>query len=154
MGWGASLVQPCRYLSERLVEAWEAIAPARLGVLQITPEGQRATGAPDETILPGDNAERLILAKRLIADRCLYGVDKNPLAVEMAKLSLWLITMDKGRPFSFLDHALKCGDSLVGVSLDQLRYWNLDTSGTPELFADPIRTDIDKMVALRREIEQ
>ncbi|HYF37473.1 MAG TPA: hypothetical protein VD994_19385 [Prosthecobacter sp.] len=47
-----------------------------------------------------------------MTDRCLYGVDINPLAVAMAKLSLWLITLQRDRPFTFLDHALKCGDSL------------------------------------------
>src|SRR5690606_3884139 len=88
----------------------------------------------------------------LIADRCLYGVDKNPLAVEMAKLSLWLITLDKHRPFTFLDHALKAGDSLVGVSLEQLEHWNLDTSGAPDLFAEGIRHDVQRVVELRREI--
>ena len=73
-----------------------------------------------------DPAERLIYARRLIADRCLYGVDKNPLAVEMAKLSLWLITMSKGQPFSFLDHALRAGDSLLGISdVEQLLNWSL-----------------------------
>ncbi len=155
MGSGAFLVQVCRYLAERLVEAWEALAPAKPGSPQITPEGQRSTGAGDEMLIPSDNEARLTLARRLIADRCLYGVDKNHLAVEMAKLSLWLITMDKGRPFSFLDHALKCGDSLVGVTLEQLRHWNLDTATTSgALYADTIRTDIDRIIALRREIEQ
>ena len=52
----------------------------------------------------------------MVAERCLYGVDINPMAVEMAKLSLWLITLQRDRPFTFLDHALKCGDSLLGVS--------------------------------------
>jgi hypothetical protein len=61
-----------------------------------------------------------------VADRCLYGVDKNPLAVEMAKLSLWLITLAKGQPFSFLDHALRTGDSLLGLSdVEQLMNWSL-----------------------------
>ena len=49
-------------------------------------------------------------------DRCLYGVDKNPMAVEMAKLSMWLITMKRNEPFTFLDHTLKCGDSLLGLT--------------------------------------
>jgi hypothetical protein len=53
--------------------------------------------------------------RRLISERCLYGVDKNPMAVEMAKLSLWLITLAKNRPFTFLDHALRSGDSLQDV---------------------------------------
>ena len=47
--------------------------------------------------------------------RCLYGVDLNPLAVALAKVSLWLETLEKGKPLSFLDAHLRCGDSLVGV---------------------------------------
>nr|MDQ3316620.1 restriction endonuclease [Actinomycetota bacterium] len=108
MGSGAFLVQACRYLSERLVEAWEEAGEER---------------APDDSALPADTDERLAIARRLVADRCLYGVDKNPLAVEMGKLSLWLITLQKDRPFTFLDHALRCGDSLLGVtSTDQLTH--------------------------------
>ena len=124
-------MQACRYLSERLVEAVgdaERQLTGRSGPgVRITPEGSRH-GDPGET-LPDRRRGATDLARRLVADRCLYGVDKNPLAVEMAKLSLWLITLDKDRPFTFLDHALKCGDSLVGVDLDQLRTWNLEGSG-------------------------
>ena len=96
--------------------------------------------------------KRRAVARRLVADRCLYGVDKNPLAVEMAKLSLWLITVQKNRPFTFLDYAFKCGDSLIGVNLEQLRHWNLNVENKPELFVDQIRQEIDKVVELRREI--
>lgn len=59
--------------------------------------------------LPLDETERLVVARSMVVDRCLYGVDINPMATEMAKLSLWLITMRRDRPFHFLDHALKCG---------------------------------------------
>ncbi len=150
MGSGAFLVQTCRWLAERLVEAWEAaeqtmndergtmneadlsfiplrFAPgtnvAHRPSLRITPEGKLSTGDPTETLIPVDSDERLAFARRIVADRCLYGVDKNPLAVEMAKLSLWLITLDKQRPFTFLDHALKCGDSLVGADEDMFLRW-------------------------------
>ena len=97
--------------------------------LRITPEGKPATGKPGELIIPADDEERLVLARRLVADRCIYGVDKNPLAVEIAKLSIWLTTMDKGRPFTFLDHALKCGDSLVGADEDMYRKWAFSLKG-------------------------
>ena len=54
----------------------------------------------------------------------------NPMAVEMAKLSLWLITVDANRPFTFLDHAFKCGDSLLGItSLEQLENFSLRPGG-------------------------
>ena len=57
-------------------------------------------------------------------------MDKNPLAAEMAKLSLWLLTLAKDKPFEFLDHAIRCGDSLVGIhNIDQLRKFNLDGKG-------------------------
>jgi hypothetical protein len=116
MGSGAFLVQACRYLGERLVEAWENAEKAHPGQFIKTPEGEISTGAPSERLLPYDAAERLAIARRYVADRCLYGVDINPMAVEMAKLSLWLITLQRDRPFTFVDHAFKCGDSLLGVS--------------------------------------
>ncbi|MBT7189902.1 MAG: hypothetical protein HN916_06890 [Anaerolineae bacterium] len=58
--------------------------------------------------------------RRLVVEHCLYGVDINNMAVELAKLSLWLATMQLGRPLSFLDHRLKQGNSLLGVSLDEI----------------------------------
>lgn len=149
MGSGAFLVQTCRYLSERLVEAWETAEAAHKGQ-RITPEGQSAPH-PDQ-VLPTDPAERQSLARRLVTDRCLYGVDKNPLAVEMAKLSLWLITMDRGRPFTFLDHALKPGDSIVGVNLEQLTCWNVEGKGARQFDTVSIHEEVEKVVALRREI--
>jgi hypothetical protein len=152
MGSGAFLVQTCRYLAERLVEAWETAERENPGKVVIAPEGTLSKSRPDECPIPKDTDERLAVARRIVAERCLYGVDKNPLAVEMAKLSLWLITLAKGRPFTFLDHALKWGDSLVGVNLEQLRYWNLDTTGTPALFADKIRREVEQVIELRRQI--
>lgn len=116
MGSGAFLVQGCRYLAERLVEAWEHAEKTNPGKNLATPEGDFSEGDPKERLIPADPAERLAIARRYVADRCLYGVDINPMAVEMAKLSLWLITLQKDRPFTFLDHALKCGDSLLGVN--------------------------------------
>jgi methylase of polypeptide subunit release factors len=110
MGSGAFLVAACRYLADRLVEAWTA-------------EQATAVAGPGggEVALPAGPEEQVALALRLVADRCLYGVDKNSMAVEMAKLSMWLVTLAKGRPFTFLDHTLRCGDSLLGItSVDQL----------------------------------
>jgi type I restriction-modification system DNA methylase subunit len=64
--------------------------------------------------------EDLVYWKRRVVERCIYGVDKNPLAVELAKLSLWLDTVAADRPLSFLDHHLRCGDSLIGARVDDL----------------------------------
>ncbi len=106
VGSGAILVAAGRYLADRLVEAWTA------------EEAAEAQGLADEIRLT---------ARRAVADRCLYGVDRDPLAAEMAKLSLWLTTMAKDRPFTFLDHAIRVGDALLGVTdLDQIRWLHLD----------------------------
>ncbi len=108
--------------------------------------------------MPADPIEREALAHRLIAERCLYGVDKNPMAVEMAKLSLWLITLAKDRPFSFVDHALRAGDSLLGITdLQQLRVMHLDTNwhrqSSFDLGFGEIEAAVDRALALRRELE-
>ena len=55
------------------------------------------------------------IVRRMVLKRCVYGVDKNPMAVELTKVSLWLHTFTVGAPLSFLDHHLRCGDSLFGT---------------------------------------
>ena len=103
MGSGAFLVAVCRYLAGWLVAAWEVPA---------------GPGFPPEFRAEWDKD---LYARRLIAQRCLYGVDKNPFAVNLAKLSLWLVTLSKDLPFTFVDHALKCGDSLVGYGVRDIQ---------------------------------
>lgn len=98
MGSGAFLVQTCRWLAERLVERWGI--EEQLGKV-ITISGEILDGINFKDPLPKDLDERLLIAKRLVAERCLYGVDINPLAVELSKLSIWLITMSKNLPFGF-----------------------------------------------------
>jgi hypothetical protein len=66
-----------------------------------------------------------------VAQRCLYGVDKNPRAVDLARLSLWLATLARDHEFTFLDHALKCGDSLIGLTTVQIAATHWDTSKPP-----------------------
>ncbi|HEY4035901.1 MAG TPA: DNA methyltransferase, partial [Ktedonobacteraceae bacterium] len=135
MGSGAFLVQTCRYLSEKLLEAWDNAERDLNGQReqndhppkpQITPGGKLSQDESLEELVPLDPEERLAVAHRLVSERCLYGVDKNPMAAEMAKLSLWLITMAKHKPFTFLDHNLRCGDSLLGVNERQLSNNSLD----------------------------
>jgi len=85
----------------------------------------------DYGILPeGKTAEEADLAywKRRVVQSCIYGVDLNPLAVELAKLSLWLITVAKDRPLSFLDHHLRPGNSLVGARLTALQQHSATTA--------------------------
>ena len=61
--------------------------------------------------------------KRHVVERCIYGVDLDPLAVELCRLSLWIETMDRSLPFSFLDHKVKCGNGLVGAWFDQFLHY-------------------------------
>ncbi len=61
-----------------------------------------------------------VILKRTVMKRCVYGVDLNPLAVELAKLSLWLDSFTIGTPLTFLDHHIKCGDSLIGLRLENI----------------------------------
>ncbi len=156
MGSGAFLVQACRYLAERLVEAWEEAERSHPGQVIVTPEGQLSESRPGESIVPKDPTERMLTAKRIVADRCIYGVDVNPMAVEMAKLSLWLVTMQKNRPFTFLDHALKCGDSLLGVTdAKQIEYFSLQPEKKiqSESIEDVCKPLLETAIAKRKELE-
>ena len=75
---------------------------------------------------------------RLIAQRCLYGVDRNPMAVDLAKLSLWLATLAKDHPFTFLDHAIRPGDSLVGLTRRQIEGFTWQPEIQTLLFAKDV----------------
>src|SRR5438876_10169110 len=63
----------------------------------------------------------LNLLKRRVLKSCIYGVDLNPMAVELAKVSLWLDCFTLGAPLSFLDHHLKCGNSLIGGNVQKVQ---------------------------------
>lgn len=81
--------------------------------------------APHMTETASDETE-LAYWRRRVVESCVYGVDLNPMAVELAKLSLWLHTVAKGEPLSFLDHHIRCGNSLIGAKIENL-------SNLPEL---------------------
>lgn len=108
-----------------LVEATNYIARALVAVLsgEVSPE-EKVVSEVKETA-PTYNVETMeeediCWARREVIERCIFGVDLNPLAVELAKLSLWLSTVAKDKPLSFLDHHLRCGNSLIGVKVDDL----------------------------------
>jgi hypothetical protein len=131
-GSGAFLVAAARYLSERLVEAWIA-------------EGLLAQGSSADAQALSSQAMREVIA------RCLYGADINPMAVEMCKLSLWLVSMDKTKPFSFVDDKIFCGNALLGLtSLDQLRYLHIDPK--PSTMQQQILVDIDAKIAAATQL--
>ena len=153
MGSGAFLVQACRWLAERLVEAW---AKEEAAGKFVTADGEVLDRAGGGDPMPKEPDERLLHARRLIAERCLYGVDVNPLAVELAKLSIWLVTLAKGRPFGFLDHNLRCGDSLLGIHrLDQLTKLKPNPDDAPyqqRIFGQNVAGSVAEAVEIRKRL--
>jgi hypothetical protein len=134
MGSGAFLVEACRYLGDALLESWRVYDE-----LPAVP--------PDE--------DEVVFARRLVAQRCLYGVDRNPVAVDLAKMSLWLATLAKEHALTFIDHSLRHGDSLVGLSRKQIENFHWDTSIT---YDSPLRSKLREHVArvtsLRQQIRE
>ncbi|MFJ2233875.1 Eco57I restriction-modification methylase domain-containing protein [Streptomyces sp. NPDC087859] len=127
-GSGAFLVAACRYLAERLVEARaierEKAAEGRIRAQFDTDVIRRQEPFRERADEGFDLV--MIRARRKVAERCLYGVDINPLAVELAKFALWLDTVEPGMPFTFLDDRLIDGDSLVGISRsEQVDYMHM-----------------------------
>ncbi len=136
MGSGAFLVEACRQLGDALLDAWRAhdAAPA---------------------MAAGD--DEVVVARRLIAQRCLYGVDRNPMAVDLAKVSLWLATLAKEHPLTFVDHALRHGDSLVGLTERQIEAFHWEDGAEPlqqGIETIELRTCVARVAELRRRIRE
>ncbi len=115
-------LQP-RLAEHPILQSLETQRHALLDSLQ----AQRLSEEARRAILP--HLDDLRLLKRLVMKRCLFGVDLNPMAVELAKLSLWLDSFTLGAPLSFLDHHLKSGNSLVGATLEGYRALRQDAQG-------------------------
>ncbi|MEX2555580.1 MAG: DNA methyltransferase [Actinomycetota bacterium] len=134
MGSGAFLVEACRQLGDALIESWRA-------------HDQVPVIPPDE--------DEVIFARRLVAQRCLYGVDRNPVAVDLAKVSLWLATLARNHALTFVDHALRHGDSLVGLSVSQIENFHWDPAVD---FKRPLRDrmveHLDEVSRLRSQIRE
>jgi len=131
VGSGAFLVAACRYLGDALVRAWHA-------------HGETPQIPPDE--------DEVLLARRLVAQRCLYGVDKNPMAADLAKLSLWLATLARDHPFTFIDHAIRAGDSLVGLTRRQIEDFHWEPAKQRAFGQDLIGRRLAAATQVRREI--
>ena len=149
-----NVLDPAMGSGHFLVEATEHIARFLVD-LAILPEGKTKAEAD------------LAFWKRRVAQSCIYGVDLNPLAVELAKLSLWLTTVASDRPLSFLDHHLRPGNSLVGASLDYLKLKgtsarkkkakakSVETNSQIALLADSVFSDkVSGAVGLMTRIEE
>jgi N-6 DNA Methylase len=128
MGSGAFLVETCRQLGEHLLDAW-----------------RRTDSLPP---IPPDEDE-LLHARRVVAQRCLYGVDRNDMAVDLAKLSLWLATLAKEHPFTFLDHALRHGDSLVGFTTRQISYFDWAANPQQDFFGKRFEDNLELVLRNR-----
>ncbi len=134
-GSGAFLVAAARYLARRVEEAWigEALAVAERKDLHTR-------------------------AVRKVVANCLYGADINDMAVEMCKLSLWLVSLDRDLPFSFVDDKIFLGNSLLGLtSLDQLRKLHIHPKRVPmdrkfDIFGVDIEANIRKAIDLRNRL--
>jgi len=133
MGSGAFLVETCRQLADHLVAAW-----------------RRTNTTPT---VP-DDEDLATHARRLVACRCLYGVDRNPLAADLARLSLWLVTFAKNHPFTFVDHSLRHGDALVGLTNRQIEAfsWDPDRPAVKATFHAEIVKRLGKVAAHRAAI--
>lgn len=132
-GSGAFLVAAARYLADRLIEAWE-----QHGATQTAHRDLR------------QHAIREVVA------RCLYGADINPMAVEMCKLSLWLVSLDRDLPFSFVDDKILHGNTLLGlINLRQLEQLHIDAPTyrqAPLTGMVDVKSVIDSAVSIRREL--
>lgn len=137
MGSGAFLVATCRYLATAV---------------------ERALAVSGEWHPDGGARAKRVAIRRTIAERCLYGVDRNAMAVQLARLSLWLTTLADDRPLTFLDHHLAAGDSLIGVgfadlargSFGQERRRPSAARRTQSLFSDDTATELARHVLPER----
>ena len=133
MGSGAFLVETCRQLADALIDAWGA-------------HGAMPAIPPDE--------DEVIYARRLVAQKCLYGIDRNPMAVDLAKVSLWLSTLARDHPLTFVDHAFRHGDSLVGLTRRQIEALHWKGGQSPVLTGFGVQKALEEASALRRQIRE
>ena len=164
MGSGHFLVDALNYLTgeiDRLaglgpeVAGWlpddaPYVSPLEARIANIRSEIQRQAAENGWEIHPDTLTDRAII-RRMALKRCIYGVDLNPLAVELAKMSLWLHSFTVGAPLTFLDHHLRCGDSLVGGWLAQTAD---DIQATGGAFANHAFAGMTAAFVGIREIEQ
>lgn len=149
MGSGHFLVSLVDFMADQVITAMaeaELDAPEEWGDY-ISPLGERIDTIRNTILANADERDWSIdeeqlddrhIIRRMVLKRCIYGVDKNPMAVELAKVALWLHTFTVGAPLSFLDHHLRCGDSLFGSWVNK----GIDkaaTYGTPLLLHEPMK---------------
>ena len=132
MGSGHFLIRACQYLAEEI-----ATNPR--------------TRDPEADEHQGDEST-ITFWKRRVSENCLYGVDSNPMAVELAKLALWLETVAEDAPLTFLDHHLRCGDSIIGARVSRLGGLPGEVGLFQTQFSDEIRDAIPALLQPLNEI--
>ena len=134
VGSGAFLVEACRMLGEELLASWHF---------------------HNEVPALAFGEDEIVYARRKVARQCLYGVDRNPVAVDLTKLSLRLVTLTRNQSFTFVDHAIRHGDSLVGLTQCQIEafHWKGDAPRFQEGFeAMRVRKHVERVATLRKQI--
>ncbi len=138
MGSGHFLVGLVDYLADRVISVMaeaEAIVDGYASPLTSRIDDVRQTIIDNASsrgwTVDRDRLDDRRLVRRIVLKRCIYGVDRNPMAVELAKVSLWLHTFTAGAPLSFLDHHLRCGNSLFGC-------WARDAFDTANRLGSPL----------------
>ena len=130
MGSGHFLVTAVDFLSDYVAELIEyvPVVPEWLGGGYVSPLVKRVAEIRSEILRRAKESKWVLdeaqltdqaIIRRMVLKRCIYGVDKNPLTVELAKVSLWLHSFTVGAPLSFLDHHLRAGDSLIGLRVGE-----------------------------------
>jgi Eco57I restriction-modification methylase len=149
MGSGHFLVSLVDFMADQVITAMaeaELEAPTEWGDY-ISPLGERietirntimANAEARNWTIDQDQLDDRHIIRRMVLKRCIYGVDKNAMAVELAKVALWLHTFTVGAPLSFLDHHLHCGDSLFGAWVGPA-IAKAKTYGSPLLLHEPIK---------------
>ena len=162
MGSGHFLVTAVDFLADAiadLIEAAPAVpdwldapyeSPLVQRVAQIRRDILRRAAASDWVIDAAQLTDQAII-RRMVLKRCIYGVDKNRLTVELAKVSLWLHSFTVGAPLSFLDHHLRCGDSLVGLRVNDA---TRELSRFASLFAGSTIAAAERAAVSMQQIEE
>lgn len=131
MGSGAFLVAAVNFLGDAYYDAVIKMNEEKKD--ELSEEEKDALRREGLWFLDMDVEEAKRIARRRVLENCIYGVDINPLAVDLAKVSLWLTAMEKNKPLTFLDHKLRCGNSLIGTTKERIASYPVEVVNLPHL---------------------
>ena len=148
-GSGHFLVEALGYLTDLALQRLPQDAALQQLVAQ---EGEKIAEQLALLNLPYQPADAQII-KRLLLKRCIYGVDLNPFAVELARLSLWMDSFIFGTPLSFIEHHIRHGNALLGASVDEFIAYNASEWQQNDLFVDDLRGRFDELREVMTELD-